>query len=201
MIKIILFDCDGLVIKRDKYFSLRLAETGKNLDMKKIRDFFKNRFLFCETGQADLKEELERRIKDWGFDGSLEELLDFWFSGEADTDKQMLNYIEGLRQKGSKCYLATNNEKHRVNYLLDRVVGLGKHFDGCFASCDLGYLKDQKEFWEGVSKISGNDNLSEVLVWDDDIKNVESAKAFGYNAELYSDFDGFKNKMKEYGFN
>jgi len=113
--------------------------------------------------------------------------MEYWFSGEAEKDDQMLKYIQTLRQKGIKCYLATNNEKYRVKYLLD-IVGLKNYFDGCFASCDLSYFKKEKGFWESVLKKLGNVKRSGILLLDDDLVNVESAKAFGLRAESYKDF-------------
>ena len=59
MIKVILFDCDGPIIKREKYFSQRLhEETGVVIDSQNEKSFFKGIFLQCETGKADLKQVL-----------------------------------------------------------------------------------------------------------------------------------------------
>ncbi len=140
MIKIILFDCDGPIIHREKYFSQRLKEErGIEVNLDKDNSFFNGEFLLCETGKADLKQVLPKWLDTWHWKGSIDELLEYWFSNEAETNIEMLNYIKSLKQRGIKCYLATNNEKYRVKYLLE-TVGLQKHFDGCFASCDLGFF-------------------------------------------------------------
>jgi FMN phosphatase YigB (HAD superfamily) len=39
---------------------------------------------------------------------------------------------------------------------------------------------------------------SEILFWDDLTENVEQAREFGYQAERYTDFKNFKEKMKQY---
>jgi len=196
MIKVILFDCDGPVIKREKYFSQRLLDLGMKLDVQKIQDFFHNEFLLCETGNADLKQELAGRIKEWGWQKSLDELLDFWFDGEAEVDQLMKKYIEDLRQKGIKCYLATNNEKYRTEYLAN-VVGLKDFLDGIFSSCYLGYMKPQIEYWEEAYKSLSDVHKNEVLLIDNLDLAVKSAREFGFNAEHYENFEGFKKIMEE----
>ena len=195
MIKIILFDCDGPIVKRDKYFSQRLMDLGIKLDNAKIADFFNNEFLLCETGKADLKEELAKRIKTWGWEKSLDELLDFWFSGEAKIDLQMIESIKQLRQKGIECFLVTDQEKYRAEYLW-KILGLEKVLDGIYPSYKVGFLKRNVEFWEHVYKNFNQYSKEEILVWDDEKEIINVAKEFGFNAELYTDFADFKISMK-----
>lgn len=196
MIKVILFDCDGPIIKHNKYFSLRLMDLGHKLDHEKIQDFFRNDFLLCETGKTDLKQELQKRIKNWGWDRSLEELLDFWFKGEAETNEEMKKYISLLRNQGIKGYLSTNNEKYRVDYLWN-AVGIKNFLDGKLPSGELGYLKPQVEFWQEAYSRIPKVAKEEVLVLDDTESAIHSAREFGFNAEFYTDFKSFKKVMEE----
>lgn len=197
MIKVILFDCDGPIIKRGKYFSQRLhEETGVVIDSQNEKSFFKGIFLQCETGKADLKQVLPEWLPIWQWKGSVDDLLEYWFKGEADVDQQMKDYISALRQKGIKCYLATNNEIYRTEYLAN-VVGLKNFLDGFFSSCYLGYLKPQIEYWAEVYKSLSDVSKSEVLMIDNLAPAIESAKEFGFNAEHYENFETFKKTMEE----
>ncbi|HYV33542.1 MAG TPA: HAD family hydrolase [Candidatus Limnocylindria bacterium] len=197
MIKVILFDCDGPIIKRDKYFSQRLAEDkGTIIDTQDEKSFFKGEFLECEVGKKDLKEVLPKWLAAWNWTGSVDELLDYWFSGEATIDQEMKNYIASLRSKDVKCYLATNNEKYRTEYL-SNVVGLKNFLDGIFSSAYLGYMKPQREYWAGIHKVLPGVNKEEVIVLDDKLPAIESAKSFGFNAEHYEGFENFKKVMAE----
>jgi len=197
MIKVILFDCDGPIIKRTKYFSQRLKEKqGIVADSQDEQSFFNNEFLLCEKGHADLKEEMDKRLKIWGWTGTVEELMDFWFSGEAEVDLEMSAYIKELRSKGIKTYLSTNNEKYRVDYLWD-VVGLKNVLDGKLPSCELGHLKPETKFWEQAYKRLSNISKDEVLVLDDAQSAIDSAKEFGFKAEFYKNFESFKKVMDE----
>jgi putative hydrolase of the HAD superfamily len=200
MIKAILLDCDGPVIKRDKYFSQRLLDLGIKLDVNKIQDFFHKEFLLCETGKADLKQELAKRIKEWGWEKSLDELLDFWFSGEAVTDPKMIESIESLRQQGIMCYLITDQEKYRTEYLRE-IVGLKQHFDGIYSSCDVGYLKREKEYWEKVYQSLLQYPKREILAWDDDQRSIDAARQFGFKAGLYTNFENYRQLMQQEGLN
>ncbi len=191
MIKVILFDCDGPIIKRDKYFSQRLMDLGIKLDIPKIQDFFNNQFLLCETGKADLKQELEGRIKDWGWNKSLEELLDFWFFGEATIDHQMVENIKDLRKKGVKCYLVTDQEKYRTAYLW-KTLGLEKVLEKLYSSCEVGFLKKQPEFWEKIYQDFNEYSKDEAWVIDDDKKVIEVADNFGFKTNFYEDFESYK---------
>lgn len=201
MIKVILFDCDGPIIKRTKYFSQRLIDLGFAIDSEKVRNFFENEFLSCETGKADLKEELSKRMELWGWPKGVEELMGFWFKGEAEINKEMRAYIISLRKKGIKGYLSTNNEKYRVDYLWN-TVGLKNFLDGKLPSAELGFLKPQVEFWEQAYTRVPKVSKEEVLVLDDVESAIHTAKEFGFNAEFYKDFTSFKQTMsKEYNLN
>lgn len=198
MIKVVLFDCDGPIIRREKYFSQRLLEErGIYSDAEREDSFFKTEFLDCEIGKTDLKEVLPKWLKVWKWRGSVDELLEYWFFGESQKDELMLEHVQVLRKQGIQCLLATNNEKYRVQYLW-QVVGLKNYFDGCFASCDLGYLKNERGFWEKLMESLGGFEPDEVLLIDDDLENIESAKAFGLNAELYRDVNSIQPTIDLY---
>ena len=194
MIKTVVFDTDGMVIQREMYFSQRFSKEF-GVPMEKVLPFFENEFQLCLVGKADLKEELAKYLSQWNWKKSVEELLSYWFANESNLDKKMLESVKNLRSKGIGCYLNTNNEKYRVQYLFEN-LDLKKIFDGVFSSAELGFLKPQPEFWSAIHERLGKPDKSEVLVWDDDEENVESAKNFGFHSESYSDYDAYENRMK-----
>ncbi len=199
MIKVILFDCDGLIIRHEKYFSIRLAEQqGMTLEdeNEKQKAFFSGVFLEYETGKADLKDALKKDLGLWNWTGTVEGLIDFWFSGEATVENDIKDFILNLRKKGFKCFVTTNNEKYRGEYLWS-TAGLKNIFDGFFSSSTVGYFKEDQEFWKEVYKKFPEVKKEEILVWDDDSQNVESATKFGFNAEFYKNFEEFKTVIKE----
>lgn len=200
MIKVILFDCDGPIIKHEKYFSVRLAES-RGLDSidenESQKAFFDTIFVDCKIGKADLKQELGNVLDLWSWTGKVEELMEFWFSGEKTLDLEMKEYILELRAKGIMCYLSTNNEKYRVDYLWN-IVGLKNLLDNKLPSCELGYLKPDSNFWQQAFSRIPKVEKSEVLILDDKQPAIDSAKEFGFNAEFYTSFADFKKQMLKY---
>lgn len=191
MIKAVIFDLDDVIIFREAYFSKRLG-----LSEEKINKFFGEVFNDCLTGKADLKEELPKVMKDWGWEKSMEELLEFWFSGEKELDEKIIHYIHRLKDHGVKVYIGTNNEKHRINYL-NETVGLEKIFHKVYGSYLVGYAKPDPAFYAHIINEQQLDK-DEVLFWDDKEENVMSARNFGIHAEIFTTFDRFEEKMKEY---
>src|SRR5688500_6890642 len=116
MSKILLFDMDGVVVKKTKVFRVRISEK-LNIPLEKVLEFFKNEFQESLVGKADLKVVLEKYIHEWGWNDTVESLLKFWFEGESEVDDQLLAKISNYRKGGGKGYLASNNEKYRIDYL------------------------------------------------------------------------------------
>lgn len=194
MIKTVIFDTDGMVIRRQMYFSQRFSNEFR-VPAEKITPFFKNEFRLCLAGKADLKEELVKYLEQWNWYKSLDNLLTYWFEHERDIDEKIIESVKTLRNKGIHCYLDTNNEKYRVRYILEN-LGLGNFFDGVFSSAELGYLKAEQEFWATIYKKLGKPDKTEVLVWDDDEKEVAAARDFGFQAELYTGFDNYEKRLE-----
>jgi putative hydrolase of the HAD superfamily len=196
MVKTILFDIYGMIIRRKARFSQRFSKDF-DVPIERLLPFFKNEFQLCLVGKADLKQELKKYLNEWGWKKSVDELLKYWFEHDRDVNQEIIKSIENLRDKGIKFFLNTQNEKYIVNYALEN-IGLKKHFDGIFSSDKIGYIKIQKEYWETIHGKLGNPDKKNILCWDDEEKNVKVAKEFGFNAELYTDFNSYQNKINYY---
>lgn len=180
--KVMLFDADGVTLKRQvEYFSQRFArEHGAPLD--EVTAFFKEKFRTSQLGKADLKLELEPLLPVWGWHKGADAFLEYWFSTDA-PDREVLEKVAEFRAQDIACYLVTDQEKYRAAYIRN-VLGFSKLFDDCFFSCELGFSKEQPEFF---SKVLERMNLSasEALYWDDDQKNIDAAKSIGIDARFY----------------
>lgn len=194
MIKAILFDVDGVVLlPRDKYFSQRLKDDGYEVDVEKVGQFFKNQYKQVVIGKADLKEELSKVIVDWGWKGTVEELLEYWFSYENKANEGVIELAQELRNSGIKCYLASDHSKYREDDLLSNPIISG-YFDGAFFSASLGHTKEEKEFFEiMLNQLDLKED--EVVFVDDDEKNVEVAKEVLDNAILFTSVERLKGEL------
>jgi putative hydrolase of the HAD superfamily len=194
MIKALVLDADGVLINARR-FSLTFQE-DYGVSTKRTLPFFMGKFQECLVGKADLKEELKNHLKSWGWEKSADEFLKYWFSSEHKIDEELINYVKNLKKKGTKCYVATNNEKYRTEYII-KEMGFGTIFDEVIGSGQVGHLKPTAEFYKIVvtkAKVSAE----EIVFWDDDIENVEGARRAGLHAQFYSDFLDFQKKMKHY---
>lgn len=192
MIKALLVDGDGIVLKkRDKYFSDRLREDGYDFPKSAEIEFFKNIYPDIRIGKKNLKEGVEKYLKDWNWDKSVDELLDYWFSYENKLDGEIIDALQKIRKKGIKVYLASDHSKFRANDLWEH-VGLQKYFDGHFFSCNLGATKDNPDFYKKVLK-ELQLKPDEILFFDDEEENVEVAKKVGLNAKFFQSVNQFYN--------
>ena len=194
MIKALVLDADGVVIKDHEYFSVRYTrDFGKSLNDDVITNFFKNEYKKTAVGKADLKVLLEERLDEWGWKGTVDELLEFWFEGERDVDEKVLDVAKSLREKGVKIGLASDNEQYRAKYLHTE-VGLESYFDYMFFSCFLGYTKSDPEFFKYIiDKLKFKPE--EIVFFDDDQKNVDVAKGLGIDARLYRSTEQLKDLL------
>jgi len=193
MIKVALFDLDGVVIVgRDKLFSQRAAE-DLNISNDQIMEFFNKDFRECSFGRADLKEKISPYLKKWNYNGTVDDFLNYWFSGEGVVDMEVINCVAQLREKGIRCFIATRQEKYRKKYLLEE-VGLQKYFDGIMCTCDIGFDKWETGYWDYVFK-ELNVSPEEIIFFCDSQKNIDNSGKIGVQAYLYTDISVLKEKM------
>jgi putative hydrolase of the HAD superfamily len=195
MIKVVLFDTDGVLVNGEM-FSVHL-ERDYGISTATTKKFFEGPFKKCLIGESDIKEILPPYLKEWGWNGDVEGFLMYWFRSEHDIDSQLIKTVSELRSKGIKCYIATNQEKYRTEYLLKK-MGFEKEFDGIFSSSHIGHKKPSSEFFTKMLEELGNTKPQEILFWDDKEENILAAKEFGLKAEKYNSFEEFSKKIKGY---
>lgn len=189
MPKVILFDADGVVLTKQPYFSLEIAKEN-NIPYEEIEPFYKSELRLCQTGKADIKEELAKYLPKWKWQGSADDFLQRWFTTDVHRDEAVIAVVDALRAQGIKCYLASDQEIYRGEYIRT-TASLGKHFDGTFFSYEVGHQKSDPEFFQGIlAKL--NLQPSEVMYWDDDQKNVDVANGVGIDAHFYSNLEELK---------
>lgn len=187
--KFAFIDCDGVIIPREKYFSQRYAEEFGIPDTE-ILKFFKNEFLACKLGKADLKQEIQKYLPAWKWQKSVDDFLNYWFMSESPLDREVLGLVTDLRKAGIFCILSTNMEKYRREYLWEKLQ-LKQAFDASLCSADVGALKTSRTFWEKALEKFEIFNKASAIVWDNDSSVVREALDFGFKAYVYNDLKIF----------
>jgi FMN phosphatase YigB (HAD superfamily) len=185
--KAILFDADGVLIKAKFLFS-ELLERDYGLEMRNMLPFFKGVFQDCTIGRADLREELAKVLGTWGWPGSVDELMDYWFTKGTELDGPMMEFVIKLSESVHALYVVADQERYRGAVLRQRLEGAP--FKKVFFSAEIGATKNQSAYWEHVFKsISENSpapiEKNEILYIDDGQENLNAARAFGLETYLY----------------
>ncbi len=192
MIKTLIMDADGVLLDGEGFAKILIRDY--DVDRTKEKEFFTTKFQDCLVGKADLKQSIAPYLSSFGWKGTVDEFLDYWFKAEHSLNQELMQYIQDLRASGIQVILATNQEKYRTQYMLEH-MGFNEAFDRVYSSAHLGLKKPAVEFF---AKIADELDLEkdETLFWDDDQENIEGAKTYGIHAEFYADYPSFAVKMK-----
>ena len=192
--KAIFFDADGVLI-RSKFLFTEQLEKDFGIQIEKMLPFFTGVFRQCSVGKADLKEELAKVIGDWGWTGTVEELLEYWFTKGTQIDSDVVGYVKSLRDQGVRCFMATDQEKYRGEHL-ERELGGGKLFEKVFYSAGVGCSKKEQAFWDYVFE-QIHELPDDSLFIDDDAEKVEAVAGFGLDVYQYIDLLSLKIWLRE----
>lgn len=188
--KVLLLDADGVTLKKEEYFSERFAREY-SIPVEDVVPFFKNEFRLCQQGKLDVKEVLAEYLPKWGWEKTVEDFLDYWFTSDTHPDEDIFAVVAKIRESGNKCYLVSDQEKYRAQYIREHLK-FDERLDGCFFSHEFGFSKSEPEFFQMVLEKLGVEP-SDVVYLDDDEKNVGVAKALGVDARLYSGIGDLKS--------
>jgi HAD superfamily hydrolase (TIGR01509 family) len=185
MIKAIIFDCFGVVVKSPFDDAYR-AMGG---DPVKDKAFIDQAHYASHSGRIPssmpvIAAHLGISEDEW------KEALQSHYSVNED----LLNYIQTLA-KSNKVAMLTNVSAGG----LDRFVEPGyleQYFDIIVVSADIGYAKPESQAYEIVADRLGV-RLDECIFTDDREEYIEGAQAVGMKTILYTDFSSFKKDLNK----
>jgi putative hydrolase of the HAD superfamily len=175
-IRAILFDADGVIQKTAETFIPRLKSLITETEQvdRFIAEVFEAEKP-CLMGQKDFAEELGVVLSRWNVKTSTQEALKIWES--IDPVPEVVSQIPSIRKYGILCYLATNQQSYRANYMR-AAFNYDALFDGAFYSYELGAVKPEKSYFQNILSQLEIPS-SEIVFVDDKIANVEMAQACG----------------------
>jgi putative hydrolase of the HAD superfamily len=187
MKKIFLFDADGVLVIPESY-GANYAMKKAGLDPSVLVELFHGQFKECSAGKMDLKDILAPLLVKWGYPHTIEEFLNDWFTHEHVYHQALIEYIQTLREDGYLCYLATDQEKYRAQFMI-HTMQICSYVDGAYFSHAVGATKSDVEFYNFIHRDLearwGRVDLSDIFFIDDDEKNVQLARSCGIDAVLY----------------
>lgn len=195
-IKAVLFDADGVLTLPEDVFSVVYARSH-GLDTEPFENFFRNEWYPIVTGVKDLKDSIAANPELWRWSGTTDELLEYWFKTEDVRNEGLLKLIANLKEKDVSCYLATDQEKYRAEYM--KSVMFKDLFSGYFVSAELGVTKTDPRFFELVLESLKAQypalKPDEVIFFDDSQSKVDTAKSVGIDARLFETNDQIKDLL------
>ena len=195
VIRALILDADGVIIDGAPASVTFARELGITPAM--TGSFFSGPFRDCLVGAADLKECIAPHLSGWGWRGSVQGFLDYWFEVEHHLDEGLLAEVARHRAAGTRCYIATNQERYRTEYIRD-AMALGDRFDAIFSSAYVGHTKDDRQFLDQLKRELAPIRADEMLFWDDGPVNGETAREAGLRAELYTNLEAFRELTNRY---
>ncbi|GHG02965.1 haloacid dehalogenase [Deinococcus piscis] len=185
----LLLDIDGVLIQPDDFYGAKLSREYPAA----FGEWMRTAFIAASTGKSDLLDDLPALMVQIGRRGDAEAFYREWLDYENVVHPPTLEAVKQLRLRGWRTYLATNQERHRTQHLLE-VVGLGAVTDGHFASYAVGHRKPSAEYYALVTQ-QLNCQPEQIIFWDDSAENVAAARAAGWTAYLFTDVSHFRRVM------
>jgi putative hydrolase of the HAD superfamily len=198
-IKAILFDADGVTQLPGNFDQYAAEQYGWS--EQQYQDFFRVLF-WCEsykgslTGDNDFVLVLARKLSEFNCSANAEQFMYEWFHRNIIINTDLWQHIERLRRNGLRCYVTSNQEKHRAHYMTS-ILGYASHFDGLYFSYELGALKPSTAYFDKIVE-SIQIQPSNLLFFDDFEDHVVSARSFGMNAEVYRSYSDYLETVKNY---
>jgi putative hydrolase of the HAD superfamily len=195
-VSVLLLDADGVVQRpapgwRDAVASL----CGADADPESFLDAVFRAERPCLRGDAEFAPLLAAVLERFGSTANVDEALAVWTQIVLEPGIRPL--IERLPLP---VYLATNQQRYRARHM-QTTLGYAQLFDDVFLSFELRACKPEPEFFARVL-----DRLAaparEVLLIDDQEKNVHAARQAGMQAERFhldEGLDRLRGLLRAYG--
>lgn len=190
MIKNLLFDLGGVIMDIERLNAVHALE---ELGMKDANDFLgeyeqRGDFLALERGEISADEFRNRLRRHIGrpelTDGQINEAFEKFLTG---IPVKRLRELEELHKK-YKIYMLSNTNAIMWNGRIPAEFRKDGHdmsyyFDAVVPSFEVKAYKPEAAIFEAAERICGI-NPAETLFFDDSQRNVDAARALGFNAVL-----------------
>lgn len=183
-IRAVLFDCDGVLQRPANDWAGQIG-TATGLhgdDLETFLDEVSTVEQPVLDGSEPFAVPLARVLAGRGLAVRAQDLLHVW--QHLLVDDGMLEAVEGLRARGVRCAIATNQHRERAVYMR-RELGYDRLFDPMVISAEIGVAKPDPAYFRRAVDLLGLP-AGQVLFVDDVAENVASARSVGLVAEHFA---------------
>ncbi|MFH1769245.1 MAG: HAD-IA family hydrolase [Parcubacteria group bacterium] len=181
MIKLVIFDLDGVVIKNSSMFSDFLLERY-DVTPDDIYPIFKNQDV--KKGKVDTYEAWKPYLDRLRINLPKEKFFKIWFEGE--NPKAVEDIVEvaiKVKELGYAIIILSDQSKERGEFLKNRFDFM-KEFDKVYFSNEIGYTKMEGASFKKILE-DYDFEAEDVLFIDDKQKFIDVASGLGIKAFLY----------------
>jgi putative hydrolase of the HAD superfamily len=196
MIQAVIFDFGGVLADEGFRKGLRSIGLKNGLDPDNFlktaeRLVYETGYVIGDADESTYWQALRNKTGISGSDREFREELMKMFT----VREEMLEYIDNLRSSG----YATAILSDQTNWLdeIDKKVPLFQYFDVVFNSFHYRKSKKDPSVFRDVCSLLGI-KPEEALFVDDNEENTERAKKEGLRVILFTDFEDFKKRIKEF---
>lgn len=182
MIKVIIFDLNGVVIQSPKFSDIFCVKFGVPVEnfLPALKEIMaKVRQPNAGSAFAYWKPYLDK----WGTTLSEKEFFDFWFSSEKENT-EMTELAKNLRQRGIKLFILSNNFAERTKYYDEHFPFLKELFEKVYYSWQTGFIKPDPR---ALKNLLDENNLKpeECAYFDDSEANIQVATNLGIKSFIF----------------
>jgi len=182
-IRCIAWDFDGVLnrgVENGRFVWQDLLPGAFGIDKRVFAEaVFGDGFWPIMRGEKDVLDHLSDWKKQVGFEGDVEDVLEFWFHEDAKPCTDMLGLMERVKQAGLRQVIATNNEDRRSSFI-ENEMEFGNRVERVFSSGRMKVAKPDHGYFRFIE-----DTLRlephEIMLVDDYAENTEAAKACGWH--------------------
>lgn len=186
MIKNIIFDVGGVIVKGHPSDILESINIDKELKEEVINKFFSN-WSDLDLGLVTLKEKFNKCNFSFDINDELKNILINCFK-YREFNEDILELIHTLKNNNYNynVYILSNNNFDTVEYL--RSLDFYKYIDGDCFSCFYHVVKPDEELYKILIDKYDLD-ISCSLFIDDNEKNIDMANELGFITKRYDSLD------------
>ena len=184
--KALMVDVDGVLIVHPdpKGWSANL-ERDLGISRETLQaEFFRPHWSDIVHGRADLYSRLVPTLEKIAKNVSADTFVRYWFEQDSHVDRDLLDQLADLRERGMGLHLATVQEHERAKYLW-HTLGFEHHFDAIHYAASLGSAKPDQSFFAAIEARTGF-QPHELFFIEDAPRNVEAAIARGWSAAVWN---------------